>query len=381
MDGLLGAAVAAAMTLMISIAHEPGSRPVDSSAYTYGFVIGALVPLSRRWPLGVLTGTAMTMLAYYITGYPGMSMAVPLAVAVYQATAAGKLRWCVLVVGFFTCAGLLVRLSNPNVQPWEAAADKLRDVALLVSIILLAESIRSHRQRLVHDRERLRRLEEDKTREAARRFAEERLRVAREVHDVLGHTISAMTVQAALADELLDTRPAQARLALSRVRSAGREAIVELRDTVGLLRAGEPLGAPRTPVGGLARLEELTAVAASAGLRMTITRDGAQRPLPSVVDVAAWRIIQESLTNVITHAAASNVEVGIRYEPDAVLIDIVDDGRGSVGNVTELGGHGVIGMRERALAVGGQLEAGSRDEGGFRVHAILPRGRSSWRCG
>jgi signal transduction histidine kinase len=225
--------------------------------------------------------------------------------------------------------------------------------------------------------ERLRRAEAEREREAERRLERERLRIARELHDVLAHTVAVIGVQAGVAAEALADAPGEARAALRTIREKSREATAEVRAALDVLR--EPEGdAPRAPAPGLAQLEELVH-AAAAELQVELSVTGAARPLPAAVDLTAYRIVQESLTNVIRHAEASEATVSIHYEPDAVVVEIDDDGRGSTnGAPTAADGHGLAGMRERAAALGGRLEAGPAPHSGdgFRIRAWLPTGRA-----
>jgi signal transduction histidine kinase len=203
---------------------------------------------------------------------------------------------------------------------------------------------------------------------------QERLRIAREMHDVLAHTIAAINVQAGVAGDVIDDAPDRARASLRDIRRQSRDAIAELRATVGVLREGGT-AAPREPAPGLAELDRLVEKAAGAGVRVEVAVAGAARPLPGTVDLAAYRIVQESLTNVVRHAHASEATVSVRYEPEAVVLEVQDNGRGAAnGAIHDRDGHGLIGMRERATALGGTLQAGVAPGGGFLVHATLPTG-------
>jgi signal transduction histidine kinase len=205
--------------------------------------------------------------------------------------------------------------------------------------------------------------------EIARRAQEERLRIARELHDVLAHSISLINVQAGVALHVMDERPEQARTALTAIRDASRDALQEVRTALGTLRgAGE--GAPRSPAPTLDDLEELAARASAGGVRVTTEVTGARRPLPPGVDRAAYRIVQEAVTNVHRHAGAGTASVHVDYG-DWLTVQVDDDGRGGAPDPDGVG-SGIAGMRERAAAAGGSLEAGPRPEGGFRVRARLP---------
>jgi signal transduction histidine kinase len=200
---------------------------------------------------------------------------------------------------------------------------------------------------------------------------EEQARIARELHDVIAHSVSVIVVQAAAARDVFETRPDQARAALESIERAGREALAELRRLLSGVRPGEEADAV-DPQPGLDRLDELAAPLRAGGLEVVVRREGAPSSLPAGVDLSAYRIVQEALTNTLRHARATRAEVTVRYDSDAVEVDVRDDGRGAVVHDGEAGGHGLVGMRERASLLGGTLEAGPLPRGGYRVHARLP---------
>jgi signal transduction histidine kinase len=199
---------------------------------------------------------------------------------------------------------------------------------------------------------------------------EERMRIARELHDVLAHNISLINVQAGVALHLMDAQPGQSRSALAAIKQASNDALTELRSVLDVLRQGdEPQ--PRTPASGLAHLDALLAKATGTGLGVRKVVEGTPRPLPAGVDLAAFRIVQEALTNVTRHAGPARATVVVGYGDRVLTIQVDDDGRGVSGNGAGRG-NGIRGMRERAAAVGGELSTGPRPGGGFRVRARLP---------
>jgi signal transduction histidine kinase len=213
--------------------------------------------------------------------------------------------------------------------------------------------------------------------EARRAVSEERLRIARDLHDVIGYGFAAISIQAASAAHSLETRPEQAAAALRAIQAASAEALCELRAILGLLRnVSDERTEPMAP--GLARLGDLSETMTSVGVPTKVNVAGHRRPLSADVDLTAFRIVQESLANVLHHAGPASASVFVVYERDRIEIEVVDDGHGEpvpaapvdAGRVR----HGIVGMRERAAAVGGRLEAGARPEGGFRVRAVLPLG-------
>jgi signal transduction histidine kinase len=227
-----------------------------------------------------------------------------------------------------------------------------------------AEIVRVRRERVVEAA----RIKEE---EALRRASEERLRIARDLHDALGHHLSLINVQAGVALHLNEELPDQARTSLTAIKQASKEALTELRSVLDILRQeGEP--APRSPTSTLARLDDLVSQAAAAGLEVRMVTEGQVRPLPFGVDVAAFRIVQEALTNVTRHAGEATATVRVSYGERELSLQIDDDGRGPATDGARGTGKGIMGMRERAGALGGELQAGPRPEGGFRVQARLP---------
>jgi signal transduction histidine kinase len=375
-DAALAVAVVVANLIAVSVATEAGSRPPDPLAYALAASYGVLLLARRRWPLGVLLASTVVLLLYYSLNYPGVSPVFPLAVALYTAAVAGYIRWGALITAFFMTAGVFVTAVREGTPTAEVFASFLPQASLLVTLLLLGEAVRSRRAWLAEVRERLARAEAEREREATHRVEQERLRIARELHDVMAHTIAVITVQAGVAAEVLTEAPARALEALGTIRAASREAMVELRATVGVLRDGDGQAAPRAPTPGLAQLDGLLAATRQAGLQVETVVTGDPRPLPPAVDLTAYRVVQESLTNVARHAQATAATLTIRYQPDGVVIEVCDDGRG-VSGAPAAGqrGHGLTGMRERVAALGGRLEAGPGPAGGFRVWSSLPAGR------
>jgi signal transduction histidine kinase len=224
-------------------------------------------------------------------------------------------------------------------------------------------------QRAERTREQAERTREQ---EARRRVTEERLRIAHDLHDSVGHQLALINVQAGVAEFLLDTDPGQARVALTHVTTATRSALEELHATVGLLREPGDSPAPTGPVVGLTGLAELFAAYRRSGLTVDQRVRGAVRRLPPAADLTAYRVIQESLTNVCKHAACRVARVQLSYHPDVLTIVVDDDGPPPATGPPPEAGHGIAGMRERVAALGGEFQAGPRPAGGFRVTATLP---------
>jgi signal transduction histidine kinase len=215
--------------------------------------------------------------------------------------------------------------------------------------------------------------EELRVRTAAEAATAERLRISRELHDIVAHSIGVIALQAGAAARVIDTQPHRARQALREVETASRETLTGLRRMLGTARPpgpGQEHQAPHEPAPGLADIAPLAATATAAGVRVNVQWQGERRPLPTDVELAAYRIIQESVTNVIRHAGTSSCQVLIDSQEDELTIDVTDSGHGPGSAAGS--GHGLAGMRERAALLGGDLTAGPRPEGGFRVTARLP---------
>jgi signal transduction histidine kinase len=235
--------------------------------------------------------------------------------------------------------------------------------------VFLGEAVRNRRSYLTELEERARWLEHTREEEARRRVAEERLRVARDLHDSVAHAMATINVQAGAAAHVVDRRPAAAKEALTVIQRASAEALDELAAMVRLLRDDDE-GAARAPTPGVAEIGELAASVRDARLRVTLEQRGPLERVPKPIGTAAYRIVQESLTNVMRHAGASSAAVSLRVDDGCFTVEVNDDGAGDrVGESSRGTGMGLRGMRERADATGGTVDAGPRPEGGFRVRA------------
>jgi signal transduction histidine kinase len=293
-------------------------------------------------------------------------------ISLYSAVAySHRPRWQVWTAAIGVAALLnLIRITS-DFDLSRSVTGLLLDSGWMLIALLLGEAMRN-RHALAHEAE-LRALEAERTRheEAQRRVVEERLRIARELHDILAHTLALINVQAGVAAHVLDQQPEQAREALTHIKTASRATLQELRALVGVLRAGdEP--APLAPAPGLDSLDELVDAVRDAGLTVDLQVARSNGPLPATVDVTAYRILQEALTNSIKHAGRGIVHVLVRQEGPTLELDVTDRGGVAPTVRADGSGQGIPGMRERAAALGGSLEAGPVPGGGFRVHATLP---------
>jgi len=393
----LAVAVAVMVTIGVSGNPEPEGKPGDLLAYGLGLALAVALLVRRRWPLGVLAASFVLLGAYHALNYPPLGYGLSLAVPLFTVTMSGHLRIAVVTIAVVLLGMVTARYGLEGEAALQVFEDTVREGAGLLALVFLAEAVRARRALAAEVEQRLRRGALDRERDAEARVVEERLRIARELHDVVAHTVAVVTVQAGVAADVLDDDPAAARAALRTLRRASREALTELSATVGLLRAAEPGPsaahppapgaepgrlAARPPAPGLRQLDALLASARDSGTAVTLDVQGQPRALPAAVDLTVYRVVQEAITNVIRHAGAASTTVTVRYRPDDLLVDVVDDGRcggsaGSGGLPGDAGsaGNGLLGMAERVTALGGQLSAGPRPEGGFAVRARLPAGR------
>ncbi|MDJ0460292.1 sensor histidine kinase [Streptomyces sp. H27-C3] len=375
----LGNGLPWASTLVLAVFVQVGSafaahgqlgerEPLDLFARLLLAAGPAALLARRRFPVFAVFGASVTVMIYLGAGYPYGPVFVTAAVGCFSALVTGhrKAAWWslgMLWLGHLALAHGLYRWLPPDggqEAPW---SQELVVAAWVVAIAAAAELVRVRQEQWA--RERVERAEAEK-----RRADEERLRIARELHDVLAHSISVINVQAGVGLALLDSAPEQARSALTTIKAASKEALGEVRQVLDTLRT--PGDAPRAPAPGLDRLGELVEQASGAGLTVEIETDGLRAALPPGADLAAFRIIQEALTNVVRHSGSRSARVRLGYTLGRLDLRIDDEGPATTGGDAGGSGNGLVGMRERAASLGGTIEAGPRPDGGFRVEATLP---------
>ncbi|MGX1884212.1 sensor histidine kinase [Streptomyces sp. NPDC055287] len=353
-----------------------GTRTPGVTSLVLMVLGSAALVFRRRRPMAVLAFTGVVTLAELVSGDPPAPVAMSAVIALYT-VASRTDRPTTWRVGLLTMTGLTGAAMCFGSGPWYSQ-ENLGIFAWTGIGATAGDAVRSRRAFVDAIRERAERAERTREEEARRRVAEERLRIARDLHDVVAHHIALVNVQAGVAAHVMDKRPDQAKEALGHVREASRSALNELRATVGLLRQSGDPEAPTEPAPGLAVLDQLLDTFRHAGLPVEVARPDkeAAAPLPAAVDLAAYRIIQEALTNVQKHAGEHvKAEVSVVRVGSSAEVTVIDNGGGkrSADDGPEAGGgHGLTGMRERVTALGGTLSAGPRYGGGFRVHAILP---------
>ena len=353
---------------------EDGTR-VRSTALGVLFAVAGSVPVAwrRRFPLAVLAVTELVVLVELALGFDrvGEAGGVGPGVIVALYTVATSCPWPVsawaaaVVVVLNTAVLLALQLFADGAQ----TQDPVPALLLLGGSWLVGDNVRTRRAYTAELEERAARLEREREEQAVRAVAEERARISRELHDVVAHHVSVIAVQAGAASEEATTDPA--REALGHIQQTSRQVLAELRSMLEVLSSDEA-GPGLAPQPSLGEVDQLVDQSRTAGLPVELVIAGERRELPAIVDLAAYRIVQEALTNIRTHAGPAHARVELRYTDDALALEVTDDGHaaGQAGNGG--GGRGLVGMRERVALVGGRLEAGPRPGGGFRVAAVLP---------
>jgi signal transduction histidine kinase len=362
---LLGVLAAAGVEIILiggssAATHELGKRALDPLAYVLLLLAGAAVVGSRRWPIAAFGSALATVLVYAGLNYPTdgpIFLVVP--VTLYSTVSADAPWRTIVFVGLATLA--LVAAYGPFNDGSVPVDARTLGVPLWMGAVALVAHLMSRRAR---ETELLRRAE------AQHLLVEERLRIARELHDVVSHSISMINVQAGVAAHVLDQQPEQAREALLAIKSASKEALRELRGILGLLREVDA-AEPYTPAPGLAQLPALIEATTRAGLATRLCVHGQPRGSSALVELTAYRIVQEALTNTLRYAGPASATVDLSCADGCLLVEVTDDGPGAA-DATPGTGTGIVGMRERVQAVGGVLEIGALQSGGFRVFARLP---------
>jgi len=346
--------------------------PRGTLALAYALALLHTLPLAarRRFPGPVLALGVASGLAVAALGVPPIVLGLAILVAVYSVAAYGDRRVSLAGLAAAELGSAAVQLTPGRFQTPTVVSN-----GLIIGAAWLLGHFVGRRRAYAARLERTAELERTRAEQARRAVTEERLRLARELHDVVAHSISVIAVQSGVGAHVASTQPEEAAKALAAIEATSRAALTELRRLLGVLRQeGEPQGA-LAPVPGLADLDRLLAEVAKAGLAVRLQVEGTPSTLPAGVDLSAYRIVQEALTNVVKHAGPARAQVTICYRDHDVMVEVTDDGRGvaaPTGDGQAGVGHGLIGMRERVAVFGGDLEAGPRPAGGFRVAARLP---------
>ena len=358
---------------------EPGERPVTDLA-DLGLVLlvvtGLALVVRRRWPVAVFLTTAVASIVYFSLGFPDGPGWLALFVALYTMTAHGDGRRSVAIAGFgIAILAVAWLVAARDIEPPAAIGWVFFRIGAAVMSAALGESVRTRRVIAVEAVARAERAERTREEEARARVDAERIRIAREVHDTVAHAIAIINVQAGVTAHVIDKRPERAAETLQAIEHTSSRALHDMRSILGVLRDGAD---DRGPHPGLEQLEDLTAQARDAGLDVALDAPTPRRPLPSAVDSAAYRIVQESITNVIRHVGPTRVTLSLVHDLDGLEVRVVDEGCRGGPLIPDRAaglqgpGRGILGMRERCQLLGGELSAGPRPGGGFEVAARLP---------
>ncbi len=374
LDAALALVLAAVSFTYVAIGHRPGLAQLPLGPllpYTLAALSTLPVALRRRYPLSVLGTVLVASVVFF--ALDGRTVTATGAVWVLYVVAVQTERRRAVAALIAVEAGVAITFALAPATP-PSVGNSVLSGALSgltqLTVWVIGDSVRRRRAYVA-----------DQAQQSDRRaVVEERLRIARELHDVVAHAMSVIAVQAGAGHHVTGAQPEEAGRALAAIETTTRGALVEMRRLLGVLRQDGQTSASLAPSPGLADLEALVTQVGKTGLPTRLRVDGDPRPLPAGVDLSAYRIIQEALTNVVNHADhPSLVTVAVRYEAAEVSVEVTDDGRGGSANAGSRGGgtgHGLVGMRERVGLFGGRLVTGPRVEGGFRVAAHLPLGRA-----
>ncbi|WP_327191028.1 sensor histidine kinase [Streptomyces xinghaiensis] len=370
-DALIAAALAGVALLLGQEAARQGQKPLDATAYALVVLVHLPLVLRGRAPVVVCGLVHATWLVYITAGYWAVVCSFGPLLAVYTVASLRavcvSLPCAVLLGGVWIYAGAV-----SHTDSWPSVVGQ----ALVYPAVLWRFGVVARRSA-----ELTRQLRREQAERARREVAEERGRIARELHDVVAHHMSVISVQTGLARFVFDTDRRTARAALDTIDATGKEALDELRRMLMVLRAADD-GAPSAPMPGLARLEEMAERIRAGGVPVAVTVEGTPRPLAPGLELCAYRVVQEALTNVVKHAPGARAEVRLTYEPHQVTVSVADDGEGVIPDrVRSGGGHGLLGMRERAKLYGGQISIGPQEQGGFAVRLTLPTSARAARRG
>lgn len=363
---------AAALITFVTSSPQAPFRGVDTLGVAIVLVSTAPLALLRRLPLPCYFLMLAGVIAFTALGYAYLlPQALALMIGLFMVTITVPFAQAI-AAGVST--GVLTLFAAAWLYAGPVGVGQTVAIWLAFSAMwLLALIIKLYRETAARERRRAALFAQDRELRAREAVAQERLRLARELHDVVGHGLNVVVLNAQGAQRVLATKPEMAAQALAAIETAGRQALVDVERMLGVLRAEDADFLTAQP--GLSQLDGLAKQVSQAGLPVTVVVQGDVVTLPSSIDLSAYRIVQEALTNSLKHAGQARAQVTVRYLDDTLAIEILDNGRGAYGEAPtaeQTGGRGIPGMYERVTVFGGRLEVGSRPEGGFRVFAALP---------
>ncbi len=377
-DALFAALVAVLTVVEASSADaDLGGQEADLFAYATILIGAASLLFRRRFPLTVLVIVSTVLALFYARD--GSDFLAILGVSPFYAVGAHSSKRPQAFVATMVVGAALMVVASVSILDTPTGYDTAGAISMasfLTTATVVGVLVRNRQRIFAATEQRAELAEADRDAEAERAVARERSRIAREMHDVVAHGMSVIAVQAAAAQEIVHTNPDKAAEVLNRIENVGRESLTEMRRMLGVLRDSDDdaAAASLAPQPSLDDVNAAVARSADAGVATDLIITGQERELPPGIELAAFRIVQEALTNVLKHAGPmASASVTINYGPDALTVEIVDDGRGSVSSLSDVGGgNGLIGMRERVEIYGGELAAGPRTGGGYRIRAALP---------
>ena len=360
--------IAVGMVGTSHISAESSERPVDALTFIVVGMAGGSLLARRRWPLVMLLVVAAALAVYTAREYPGGPVYLTGPVALYSFATANERRVAYVAAGAMTAMLMAVRLvTRPSL-----GGDDLLLLAWAAAAVLAADAMRGRRERAAAALERRRYMDEHREGETKRRLAEDRLQIARDLHDSVAHSMATINVQAGAASRVIGRDPQQATEALEAIRIASRDVLNELAAMLDLLREGD--AALRQPTPDLGQLGALVASSRRAGLDVAVTAEGDLGEISPAISTTAYRIVQEALTNVIRHSGTDRATVTVsRQQGQRLDVEVADLGAGLASPANEGSGMGLVGIRERAAVTGGSCEVGPRPEGGFRVRVTWPQ--------
>ncbi|WP_114854442.1 sensor histidine kinase [Brachybacterium sp. YJGR34] len=373
-DAALALAVAAVLGAVITIARAAEQLPPQPLALAFAAGFGAILLLRRHRPVTVLVLSVLGTFAYYTLQLPTIGVALPVVAALYSAAEQGRLRWAIGAGGVVFAVAMYFRVrDDPQPMGQLLGTDAVMNLGLIAAAIALGEAVRSHQVRTAQQEQITRLLQEQSRRETELRLREERERISRELHDTVGHALSVISLHAGVAADAAGHDEEAATAALEQVRGQAADSLQELRSMVRLLRtedADDQDSEDGRHVRSLLEVPDVLAPARAAGLEVHEHLAADPAALSPAVDTAAYRVVQEAVTNVLRHAQATRLEVTTEVREDHLHLTVADDGRGPAEIST--GGLGLVGMAERVRLLGGTLRTSGRPGGGFTVEARLP---------
>jgi signal transduction histidine kinase len=377
MDALVAAALAVVAVISLRVATVPAEgREPGIGAFILTLALTLPLAVRRRYPVLVLGVMLLGSLIYAARGYPSANVDFFGPVIAFYTVASQTPRVTSVAAGVTLWLAVLVSVAISPTEAGDSSA-VLTAAVLIVAVWLFGDGVRQRRHYAQQLETKTYELEAARHELADQAVAQERLRIARDLHDIVAHSISTIVVQASVARDAIDVSRETATQAIERVQAISRGAMVEVRQLLGVLRLPDERRTPPSPLPRLTDLGHLITQAEDGGITVLSSIEGRESTLPAAVDLAAYRIVQEALTNVVKHASGANACVTLHYGDDTLTVEIVN-GTGNPSDrpiaPVDRGGLGITGMRERVALLGGRFEAGPRREGGFRVEAVLPLG-------